>query len=58
VSLATASLVLRMAVAVFLTAHAAVRVAHGSIPQYGAFLTQRGWPQGALLVCGIAATVC
>ncbi len=55
VSLGTAVRVLRVAVAVFFIAHAAVRVANGSIPQFGAFLGQRGWPQGVLLVWGITA---
>jgi len=36
-------------------AHAAVRVANGSIPQSGAFLDQRGWPQGVRLVRGISS---
>ncbi len=55
VSLPTALLVLRVAVAVFFMAHAAVRLVNGSIPQFGAFLGQRGWPQGVLLVWGITA---
>lgn len=50
VSLASALIVLRVAVAIFFMAHAAVRVANGSIPQFGAFLGLRGWPQGVLLV--------
>ena len=49
-SLATALLVLRVAVAIFFMAHALVRVVNGSIPGFGAFLEQRGWPQGVLLV--------
>ena len=57
ISLPTALLVLRVAVAVFFMAHAAVRVVNGSIPQFGAFLGQRGWPQGVLLVWGITAYV-
>lgn len=55
VSLGTAVRVLRVAVAVFFIAHAAVRVANGSIPQFGAFLGQRGWPQGVLLVWGVTS---
>lgn len=54
-SLPTALLLLRLAVAVFFMAHAAVRLVNGSIPQFGAFLGQRGWPQGVLLVWGITA---
>lgn len=55
VSLPTALMVLRVAVAVFFMAHAAVRVVNGSIPQFGAFLEQRGWPQGVLLVWGVSS---
>lgn len=54
-SLAVAMILLRVAVAVFFMAHAAVRVANGSIPQFGAFLEQRGWPVGVLLVGCITA---
>lgn len=53
VGLAASLVVLRVAVAVFFMAHAAVRVVNGSIPGFGAFLEQRGWPQGVLLVWGI-----
>ena len=55
VSLPTALRVLRVAVAVFFMAHAAVRVVKGSIPQFGAFLGQHGWPQSVLWVWGITA---
>lgn len=50
VSLPTALLLLRVSVAIFFMAHAVVRVVTGTIPQFGAFLEQRGWPQGVLLV--------
>ena len=53
-SLPAALRLLRVAVAIFFMAHAAVRVLNGSIPQFGAFLQQRGWPQGVLLVWGIS----
>ena len=55
VSLANTIVMLRVAVAIFFMAHAAVRVANGSIPQFGAFLEQRGWPHGVLLVWGITS---
>lgn len=53
VSLAAALVVLRVAVAIFFMAHAAVRVVNGTIPGFGAFLQQQGWPQGVLLVWAI-----
>jgi len=45
-----AHLLLRIAVAIFFMAHALVRIANNSIPQFGEFLESRGWPQGLLLV--------
>ncbi len=45
-----AHLLLRIAVAIFFMAHALMRIAHYSIPQFGEFLEARGWPQGVLLV--------
>ncbi len=45
-----AHLLLRVAVAIFFMAHALVRIANHSIPQFGEFLESRGWPYGVLLV--------
>jgi putative oxidoreductase len=53
VSLASALVVSRVAVAILFMAHAAVRLANGTIPGFGAFLEQRGWPQGVALVWAI-----
>ena len=50
VGLTTALVVLRVAVAILFMAHALVRVVTDTIPGFGAFLEQRGWPQGVALV--------
>jgi putative oxidoreductase len=50
VSLGSALIVLRVAVAIFFMAHALVRLVTGTIPGFGGFLEHRGWPQGVLLV--------
>lgn len=50
VSPAQALALLRVLVAVLFMAHAAVRIANGSIPQFGAFLEAKGWPFGVALV--------
>lgn len=44
VSLSRAHLILRVAVAIFFMAHAAVRIANGSIPQFAGFLASKGIP--------------
>jgi putative oxidoreductase len=46
-------MLLRAAVAVFFMAHASVRVIHGTIPGFAAFLESRGWPYGVALVWAI-----
>jgi putative oxidoreductase len=43
-------ILLRVALAVFFMAHAIVRVATGTIPQFGAFLSAQGLPFGVALV--------
>ena len=43
VSLSQAQVILRVAVAIFFMAHAAVRIANGSIPQFAGFLPQRAF---------------
>jgi len=49
-SLKNALVLLRLSLAVVFLAHAVVRVANGSIPQFGQFLTAKGLPAGTLLV--------
>lgn len=44
VSLPQAHIILRAAVAIFFMAHAAVRIANGSIPQFAGFLATKGIP--------------
>lgn len=55
VSLPTALVILRVAVALFFMAHAAVRIANGTIPRFGGFLESRGFPQGVAIVWAISA---
>jgi putative oxidoreductase len=45
---------LRVAVALFFMAHAAVRVVVGGVPQFGAFLEARGFPFGVAIVWAIS----
>ena len=45
-----ALLLLRVATPLFFMAHAAMRIANGSIPQFGAFLESRGFPIATTLV--------
>lgn len=49
-TLPQALLLLRVAVAVFFMAHAAVRLVNGSMPRFGLFLESRGLPWGLALV--------
>ena len=49
-SLAHSLLVLRVSVAIFFMAHAAVRIVVGSIPVFGGFLETQGFPAGVVLV--------
>lgn len=44
ISLPHALIVMRVAVAIFFMAHAAVRIANGSIPQFAGFLASKGIP--------------
>jgi putative oxidoreductase len=54
-SLQQALLIMRVAVAVFFMAHAAVRLASGTIPQFASFLGSKGWPAPLLIVYLITA---
>ncbi len=55
VSLPVALVVLRVAVAVFFMAHAAVRIVNGSIPGFGGFLENRGFPYGVAIVWAVTS---
>jgi putative oxidoreductase len=48
-----AIVLLRITIAVLFMAHAAVRIANGSIPQFGKFLESRGFPAGEAWVWAI-----
>lgn len=55
VSLPTALLVLRVSVAIFFMAHAAVRIVNGSISQFATFMENRGFSPGLSWVWSITA---
>lgn len=55
-TLGQALVILRVATAVFFMAHAVVRIANGSIPEFAQFLTLAGWPLATGIVWAI--TVC
>ncbi len=55
-TLAQALAILRVATAIFFMAHAVVRIANGTIPQFAGFLAERGWPFASGIVWAI--TVC
>ncbi len=52
-SLRHALMMLRIVTALLFMAHAAVRIVHGTIPQFGAFIESVGFPQGEVLVWAI-----
>ncbi len=52
-SLRHALMMLRIVTALLFMAHAAVRIVHGTIPQFGAFMESVGFPQGEVLVWAI-----
>lgn len=53
-SLQQALLVLRIATPLFFMAHAAMRIANGTIPQFGGFMETLGFPFGVPLVSAIS----
>lgn len=53
ISLKTSLTVLRVVTPLLFMAHAVVRIANGSIPQFAAFLGSRGFPQPLLVVWAI-----
>lgn len=53
-SLQQALLMLRIATPLFFMAHAAMRIANGSIPQFGGFMETLGFPFGVPLVWAIS----
>ena len=55
VSLPQAMAVARVVTALLFMAHAAVRIVHGTIPQFGKFLSSVGFPQGEAVVWAITA---
>ncbi len=52
-SLRHALMMLRIVTALLFMAHAAVRIVHGTVPQFGAFMGSVGFPQGEALVWAI-----
>lgn len=52
-SVSQALLVVRVMTAFFFIAHAVVRIANGSIPQFGGFMESRGFPHGIVVVWAI-----
>jgi putative oxidoreductase len=52
-SLAASLHILRITIALIFTAHAVMRIANETIPQFGGFLESKGLPAGTLLVWGI-----
>lgn len=52
-SLRHALMMLRIVTALLFMAHAAVRIVHGTIPQFGAFMESVGFPRGEALVWAI-----
>lgn len=55
-SLPAAFLVARIATAIFFVAHAVVRIANGTIAQFGAFMEALGFPAGIAVVWAITVT--
>nr|WP_310522180.1 DoxX family protein [Polymorphobacter sp.] len=55
VKLPTALVLARVMTAVFFMAHAIMRIANGSIPQFAKFLEAQGFPAGLVLVWAITA---
>jgi putative oxidoreductase len=56
VSLNAAFVIARIMTALFFMAHAWVRIANGTIPQFGKFMESVGFPQGELWVWAITLT--
>ena len=50
ISLAQALMVVRIVTAILFMAHAAVRIANGTIPQFGKFMASVGFPAGEAVV--------
>ena len=56
VTLPTGLTLLRIATALLFAAHAIVRIANGTIPQFGKFMNSLGFPAGAAWVWAITIT--
>jgi putative oxidoreductase len=50
VSLRHSLIILRVSLAIFFMAHAAVRIGNDTIPQFASFLSTRGWPFALAIV--------
>jgi putative oxidoreductase len=55
ISLETSLILLRISLAIIFLAHSVVRIANGSIWQFGDFMTEKGFPYGIIWVFGITA---
>ncbi len=53
ISFETSLILLRISLAIIFLAHSAVRIANGSIWQFGDFMTDKGFPYGIIWVFGI-----
>ncbi len=56
IRLSQALVVTRIMTAIFFMAHAAVRIFNGTIPRFGAFMENAGFPQGVTVVWLITLT--
>jgi putative oxidoreductase len=55
ISRETSIVLLRVSLAIIFLAHSVVRIANGSIWQFGDFMTEKGFPYGIVWVFGITA---
>lgn len=55
ISLSAALVVLRIATAGLIMAHAVIRIFNKTIPRFGEFMTKAGFPKGELVVWAITA---
>jgi putative oxidoreductase len=55
ISLETSLIFLRISLAIIFLAHSVVRIANGSVWQFGDFMSEKGFPYGIIWVFGITA---
>lgn len=55
ISSANAMLILRVSLAIFFMAHAVVRIVVGGVPQFGQFMSLKGFPYGVAWVWAITS---